>query len=249
MRDEMQTWALHDSQTVNSVCQCSRSFRPFFRVNSWNQVLGKTWNTVSGSVPHPALSTDALSGPSGWEAILGGLQVQAWVQRSCAVPLRGRWLKPSWLWVLFSVVVDRSREDWIKRTLSSPGVFICSVTLDPLCLIRNLTWAHVSSYFLEMPTIVSGERWLSLCQEVWCSICPGHSTVKGWELAVTESCFLIYSFTAAEIAPFVGILLTNLFKALTLPGSSENEYIMKGRPFPWCADHNYLTSDHKVNTL
>uniref|UniRef100_A0A4X2JNK3 Exportin-2 n=1 Tax=Vombatus ursinus TaxID=29139 RepID=A0A4X2JNK3_VOMUR len=33
--------------------------------------------------------------------------------------------------------------------------------------------------------------------------------------------------TAAEIAPFVEILLTNLFKALTLPGSSENEYIMK----------------------
>lgn len=34
-------------------------------------------------------------------------------------------------------------------------------------------------------------------------------------------------FTAAEIAPFVEVLLTNLFKALTLPGSSENEYIMK----------------------
>uniref|UniRef100_H0W8W7 Exportin-2 n=1 Tax=Cavia porcellus TaxID=10141 RepID=H0W8W7_CAVPO len=34
-------------------------------------------------------------------------------------------------------------------------------------------------------------------------------------------------FTAAEITPFVEILLTNLFKALTLPGSSENEYIMK----------------------
>ncbi|XP_008946536.1 PREDICTED: exportin-2 isoform X2 [Merops nubicus] len=33
--------------------------------------------------------------------------------------------------------------------------------------------------------------------------------------------------TAAEIAPFVEVLLTNLFKALTLPGSSENEYIMK----------------------
>uniref|UniRef100_A0A8C5XN78 Exportin-2 n=1 Tax=Microcebus murinus TaxID=30608 RepID=A0A8C5XN78_MICMU len=47
------------------------------------------------------------------------------------------------------------------------------------------------------------------------------------ELVVTESCFFIYSFTAAEIAPFVEILLTNLFKALTLPGSSENEYIMK----------------------
>uniref|UniRef100_A0A6I8MZ53 Exportin-2 n=1 Tax=Ornithorhynchus anatinus TaxID=9258 RepID=A0A6I8MZ53_ORNAN len=33
--------------------------------------------------------------------------------------------------------------------------------------------------------------------------------------------------TAAEMVPFVEILLTNLFKALTLPGSSENEYIMK----------------------
>uniref|UniRef100_A0A8C3LEM7 Exportin-2 n=1 Tax=Chrysolophus pictus TaxID=9089 RepID=A0A8C3LEM7_CHRPC len=33
--------------------------------------------------------------------------------------------------------------------------------------------------------------------------------------------------TAAEMAPFVEVLLTNLFKALTLPGSSENEYIMK----------------------
>ncbi|XP_010190560.1 PREDICTED: exportin-2 isoform X2 [Mesitornis unicolor] len=33
--------------------------------------------------------------------------------------------------------------------------------------------------------------------------------------------------TAAEMAPFIEVLLTNLFKALTLPGSSENEYIMK----------------------
>lgn len=65
------------------------------------------------------------------------------------------------------------------------------------------------------------------------------------ELVVTESCFFIYSFTAAEIAPFVEILLTNLFKALTLPGSSENEYIMKGRPFPWCIDYKYLISDYK----
>ena len=56
------------------------------------------------------------------------------------------------------------------------------------------------------------------------------------ELVVTESSFFIYSFTATEIAPFVEILLTNLFKALTLPGSSENEYIMKGRPFPWYTD-------------
>lgn len=62
------------------------------------------------------------------------------------------------------------------------------------------------------------------------------------ELVVTESCFFIYSFTAAEIAPFVEILLTNLFKALTLPGSSENEYIMKGRPFPWYTDSKYLIS-------
>lgn len=32
------------------------------------------------------------------------------------------------------------------------------------------------------------------------------------------------------MAPFTEQLLTNLFKALTLPGSSENEYIMKGEP-------------------
>lgn len=65
------------------------------------------------------------------------------------------------------------------------------------------------------------------------------------ELAVTESCFFIYSFTAAEIAPFVEILLTNLFKALTLPGSSENEYIMKGRPFPWCTDYKNPVSNYR----
>lgn len=33
------------------------------------------------------------------------------------------------------------------------------------------------------------------------------------------------------MAPFVEVLLTNLFKALTFPGSSENEYIMKGKSF------------------
>uniref|UniRef100_A0A7M4FWH4 Exportin-2 n=1 Tax=Crocodylus porosus TaxID=8502 RepID=A0A7M4FWH4_CROPO len=33
--------------------------------------------------------------------------------------------------------------------------------------------------------------------------------------------------TNTEMAPFVEVLLTNLFKALTFPGSSENEYIMK----------------------
>uniref|UniRef100_A0A3B3UGH1 Exportin-2 n=1 Tax=Poecilia latipinna TaxID=48699 RepID=A0A3B3UGH1_9TELE len=33
--------------------------------------------------------------------------------------------------------------------------------------------------------------------------------------------------TSAEMAPFTEQLLTNLFKALTLPGSAENEYIMK----------------------
>lgn len=38
-------------------------------------------------------------------------------------------------------------------------------------------------------------------------------------------CFRI---TPAEMAPFTEQLLTNLFKALRLPGSTENEYIMKG---------------------
>lgn len=31
------------------------------------------------------------------------------------------------------------------------------------------------------------------------------------------------------MAPFTDQLLTNLFKALALPGSAENEYIMKGK--------------------
>lgn len=35
------------------------------------------------------------------------------------------------------------------------------------------------------------------------------------------------------MAPFTEQLLNNLFKALALPGSAENEYIMKGKPdFP-----------------
>lgn len=76
-------------------------------------------------------------------------------------------------------------------------------------------------------------------------VAKGNPQWQAQELAVTESCFFIYSFTAAEIAPFVEILLTNLFKALTLPGSSENEYIMKGRLFPWCADYRYPISDCK----
>uniref|UniRef100_A0A3B3I7D8 Exportin-2 n=1 Tax=Oryzias latipes TaxID=8090 RepID=A0A3B3I7D8_ORYLA len=33
--------------------------------------------------------------------------------------------------------------------------------------------------------------------------------------------------SSAEMAPYIEQLLTNLFKALTLPGSAENEYIMK----------------------
>lgn len=40
--------------------------------------------------------------------------------------------------------------------------------------------------------------------------------------------FLFLSITAVEMAPFTEMLLTNLFKAMALPGSSENEYIMKG---------------------
>lgn len=43
---------------------------------------------------------------------------------------------------------------------------------------------------------------------------------------------LCFSITPAEMAPFTEQLLTNLFKALALPGSTENEYIMKGNlPF------------------
>lgn len=38
------------------------------------------------------------------------------------------------------------------------------------------------------------------------------------------------SITPAEMAPFTEQLLNNLFKALALPGSAENEYIMKGKP-------------------
>uniref|UniRef100_A0A8C6PI52 Exportin-2 n=1 Tax=Nothobranchius furzeri TaxID=105023 RepID=A0A8C6PI52_NOTFU len=38
--------------------------------------------------------------------------------------------------------------------------------------------------------------------------------------------------TSAEMALFTEQLLTNLFKALSLPGSAENEYIMKGRVHP-----------------
>lgn len=37
-----------------------------------------------------------------------------------------------------------------------------------------------------------------------------------------------FSITPTEMAPFTEQLLTNLFKALALPGSTENEYIMKG---------------------
>lgn len=37
-----------------------------------------------------------------------------------------------------------------------------------------------------------------------------------------------HSFSVPEITPFTDQLLTNLFSALAIPGSSENEYIMKG---------------------
>lgn len=46
---------------------------------------------------------------------------------------------------------------------------------------------------------------------------------------INLSCLpLCFSITPAEMAPFTEQLLTNLFKALALPGSAENEYIMKG---------------------
>lgn len=44
---------------------------------------------------------------------------------------------------------------------------------------------------------------------------------------------IFFSITPSEMAPFTEQLLNHLFKALALPGSSENEYIMKGEPdFP-----------------
>uniref|UniRef100_A0A8C3D3W3 Exportin-2 n=1 Tax=Cairina moschata TaxID=8855 RepID=A0A8C3D3W3_CAIMO len=51
-----------------------------------------------------------------------------------------------------------------------------------------------------------------------------HALERLFTMRGTNNSILI---TAAEMAPFVEVLLTNLFKALTLPGSSENEYIMK----------------------
>uniref|UniRef100_A0A8C3VKB8 Exportin-2 n=1 Tax=Catharus ustulatus TaxID=91951 RepID=A0A8C3VKB8_CATUS len=51
-----------------------------------------------------------------------------------------------------------------------------------------------------------------------------HALERLFTMRGTNNATLI---TAAEMAPFVEVLLTNLFKALTLPGSSENEYIMK----------------------
>lgn len=61
-------------------------FRPFFSVISWNQALGKTWNTV----PHPALSTDALRGLSGWKDILRGLFRSRGERREYVLHLQGK---------------------------------------------------------------------------------------------------------------------------------------------------------------
>uniref|UniRef100_A0A674I1M6 Exportin-2 n=1 Tax=Terrapene triunguis TaxID=2587831 RepID=A0A674I1M6_9SAUR len=51
-----------------------------------------------------------------------------------------------------------------------------------------------------------------------------HALERLFTMRGTNNATLI---TAPEMAPFVEVLLTNLFKALTFPGSSENEYIMK----------------------
>ncbi|EMP35747.1 Exportin-2 [Chelonia mydas] len=51
-----------------------------------------------------------------------------------------------------------------------------------------------------------------------------HALERLFTMRGTNNATLI---TAAEMVPFVEVLLTNLFKALTFPGSSENEYIMK----------------------
>ena len=46
---------------------------------------------------------------------------------------------------------------------------------------------------------------------------------------INNPLILFVSITPAEMAPFTEQLLNNLFKALALPGSEENEYIMKGK--------------------
>lgn len=50
------------------------------------------------------------------------------------------------------------------------------------------------------------------------------------------------------MAPFTEQLLTNLFKALALPGSAENEYIMKGKPAFLLSSKNFnIVSDSMSN--
>ena len=54
-----------------------------------------------------------------------------------------------------------------------------------------------------------------------------------WHIILSQSFSMFFSITPTEMAPFTEQLLSNLFKALALPGSAENEYIMKGKPdFP-----------------
>lgn len=150
--------------------------------------------------------------------------------------------------VRFSMVISKSQGSpwqlwwcWICLVF---GLFNC--IWSQMCLLRNVTWTCIKNWFPELSA--NCLWWEMACfyaKKCDLVVAKGIPKWQVQELVVTESCFFIYSFTAAEIAPFVEILLTNLFKALTLPGSSENEYIMKGRPFPWCTDYKCLISDYK----
>ena len=50
----------------------------------------------------------------------------------------------------------------------------------------------------------------------------------GCKVSLAEAPSVSCSITPLEMAPFTQQLLSNLFKALSLPASAENEYIMKG---------------------
>lgn len=53
----------------------------------------------------------------------------------------------------------------------------------------------------------------------------------------------LFRFSVAEITPFTEQLLTNLFNSLAIPGSSENEYIMKGAYYvPHCTAYHILSN-------
>lgn len=72
--------------------------------------------------------------------------------------------------------------------------------------------------------------WISTADTIWEESCVGAKIIFMLVFFVVVSSH--FSFSVAEITPFTEQLLTNLFSALAIPGSSENEYIMKGASIP-----------------